>query len=391
MRFILLLNTILLQICSCSTRVHLNMKQLIVFCFSLFLVFQAHAQYKYSNEFLKIGVDARALAMGNAATASTQNSNAMYWNPANLTLAKGNNGVSLMHAEYFAGIAKFDFGAYTHTIDSQSAVGVSFTRFGIDNILNTLNLIDNQGNVDYSKITTFSAADYALQLGYSRKLNNGILLGGSLKIVHRSIGDFAKAWGAGVDLAVSYPIKNGGLSLVARDITGTFNAWRFNLTDSANAVLLATGNDLPQNSIETTVPSITLGAYYNIKLPKKFNVLVEGNLVTYTDGKRSSIIRTNAFSTDPIAGVELSYNQLIFIRTGFNNFQQFPSFNGNITNYQIQPNAGLGIQLANLLGLQQVNLDYAFTNFTATGDQNGGLDGTNTALYSNIVSLLVQW
>ena len=34
-------------------------------------------------------------------------------------------------------------------------------RFGVDDIMNTSNLIDNEGNVDYNRIELFSTADYA--------------------------------------------------------------------------------------------------------------------------------------------------------------------------------------------------------------------------------------
>ena len=37
---------------------------------------------KYSNAFLEIGVDARAMAMSNAVIASSNDVNATYWNPA---------------------------------------------------------------------------------------------------------------------------------------------------------------------------------------------------------------------------------------------------------------------------------------------------------------------
>src|SRR6476661_6837958 len=64
---------------------------------------------KYSNEFLNIGAGARGLAMGNAQVASVDDATAGYWNPAGLTGVKDNINVSAMHAEYFAGIAKYEY------------------------------------------------------------------------------------------------------------------------------------------------------------------------------------------------------------------------------------------------------------------------------------------
>src|SRR5262245_39145801 len=79
---------------------------------------------KYSNEFLNIGVGARALGMGNANVASTEGVNAGYWNPSGLLKQKNDLEVGLMHAEYFAGIAKYDYLGASKRIDSNSVAGL---------------------------------------------------------------------------------------------------------------------------------------------------------------------------------------------------------------------------------------------------------------------------
>ena len=83
------------------------------FCVTLFAFFTsvaATAQFrKYSNEFLNIGAGARGLAMGSAQVASVNDGTAGYWNPAGLVGVKDNSQINIMHAEYFAGIGKYDF------------------------------------------------------------------------------------------------------------------------------------------------------------------------------------------------------------------------------------------------------------------------------------------
>src|SRR5687768_10798481 len=105
------------------------------------LTMQAQTR-KYSNEFLNIGVGARALGMGNANVASTEGVNSGYWNPAGLLKQTNDIEVGLMHAEYFAGIAKYDYVGISKRIDSNSVAGISILRFGVDNIPNTLDLVD---------------------------------------------------------------------------------------------------------------------------------------------------------------------------------------------------------------------------------------------------------
>ena len=116
----------------------------------------------YSNDFLNIGVGARGLAMSNAQSALTSDIYSTYYNPAGLVYIPNTFQVGIMHSEYFAGIGKYDYGAVAIPIQQQkSVIGFSFFRFGVDDIPNTLYLVQPDGSIDYTKITSFSSADYA--------------------------------------------------------------------------------------------------------------------------------------------------------------------------------------------------------------------------------------
>ena len=155
---------------------------------------------KYSNEFLNIGVDAAAFGMSNAVVASSADVNSGYWNPAGLLNLKGQQ-ISLMHANYFANIASYDYGGFAMPIDEKSAIALSLIRFGVDDILDTTKLIDANGNINYDNINLFSTADYAVTFSYARELGiENLRFGANAKIIHRTVGEFAKAWGFGFDL-----------------------------------------------------------------------------------------------------------------------------------------------------------------------------------------------
>ena len=52
-----------------------------------------------------------------------------------------------------------------------------------------------------------------------------------------------------------YESKNDWtFALMARDITTTFNAWSYNFTDAEEEIFLQTNNEIPQNSLELTLP-----------------------------------------------------------------------------------------------------------------------------------------
>ena len=119
---------------------------------------------KYSNEFLSIGVGARGMAMSRSMTAHTSDVMAAYWNPAGLASISSDFDVSLMHAEYFAGIAKYDYGAFAGRVDSLSHFAFSVIRFGVDDIPDTRFLYDANGAINYDRSQFCSAADYVVCL-----------------------------------------------------------------------------------------------------------------------------------------------------------------------------------------------------------------------------------
>jgi endonuclease IV len=68
---------------------------------------------------MNIGVDAAALGMANAVTASTSDVN---WDTGTCRLTHlEDHQLSLMHANYFANIAQYDYIGYASPIDDRSA------------------------------------------------------------------------------------------------------------------------------------------------------------------------------------------------------------------------------------------------------------------------------
>ena len=363
--------------------------RLLIACVSLFSVQSVSAQSggettsptetvapKYSNEFLAIGLGADALGLANSVVAQTNNVNSGYWNPAGLTKVDKWLEIGLMHSEYFAGIAKYDYLGLAHSLDDKSAIAFTAIRFAVDDIPNTTQLIDNNGYVDYDRITTFTAADYGFLLSYARKMKiEGLSVGGSFKVIHRKVGDFAKSWGFGLDAGLQYQTKKKWqFGLMARDITSTFNAWVFTLDQETQEVFLATGNELPQNGLELTLPRIILAGYKKFELGKKgFYTSAEIDVDITTDGKRNTIVRSGVFSLDPHLGVEVGFKSFVALRAGISNMQYVKNFDDS-RSFNIQPNIGIG------LNFKSFYLDYAFTDI---GD-------ASVALYSHVISLRLK-
>ncbi len=352
----------------------ISVKRTLIFIITLIGLQSAMAQTntpKYSNEFLAIGIDARAFGMSGAFTAISTGVTSAYWNPAGLVSSDYQYDASLLHANYFGGIANYDYAGFATKIDSISSMAVSVIRFAVDDIPDTRFLYDANGALNYDNIRFFSAADYAFLFSYARKMEilGGIDVGGNFKIVHRKVGNFANAWGYGLDFGAKKTFQTWGLGLMLRDLTGTFNAWSHNPELLVN-IYAQTGNEIPENSIEVTLPKATLGVYKSFIYKEKYGLLLSFDFEASFDGRRNTLISGDPVSIAPKVGMEMSYDSQFFLRFGVGQFQELTDFDGS--KYRtFQPNFGLGINLKN------VSIDYALTDI---GDQA-------ESLYSHVISI----
>ena len=329
---------------------------------------------KYSNEFMNIGVDAAAFGMSNAVVASTNDVNSGYWNPAGL-VGLEDKQLSLMHASYFANIANYDYAGFAMPLDKQSVVALSIIRFGVDDILNTTQLIDDQGNIDYNRISLFSTADYGVTFSYARELPlDGLNVGVNAKVIRRIIGDFASSWGFGLDVGVQFNKGNWNFGLMARDITTTFNAWAIDEEQFAtiSGAVEGQNQELPETT-EITIPKLQVGAARKIVFHYDYELLAEVDL-NFRFAETNDIISTSFASIDPALGLQFGYIEMIYVRAGMGNFQNIQQLDGS-ESVGFQPNIGIGFKY------KGIQIDYAITDI---GDQSA-------ALYSNVFSLKLDW
>ncbi len=348
-------------------------KPLLVVLFLWTVTSYGQAVRKYSNEFMNIGVDAAALGMSNAVTASTNDVNSGYWNPAGLMNLEDSQ-MSLMHASYFANIAQYDYAAFAMPIDDRSAWGISLIRFGVDDILDTTQLIDSEGNIDYSRINLFSTADYAATFSYARSLQvPGWQYGVNAKVIRRIIGDFANSWGFGIDVGIQFERNNWMYGVMVRDITTTYNVWTINeekYEEIANAIP-GQNQEAPQTS-EITLPKLQMGLAHKWIIRYDYSLLASANM-NMRFAQTNDIVSTSSVSIDPAIGFEFGFLELAYLRAGVGNFQNVREID-NSERIGFQPNIGIGFKY------KGIQVDYALTDI---GDQSA-------ALYSNIFSLKID-
>ncbi|HHH55169.1 MAG TPA: PorV/PorQ family protein [Bacteroidetes bacterium] len=330
---------------------------------------------KFVNEFLNIGVGAKYLGMFGAVAAQTNDITSGYWNPSGLTGISAPFQVSAMHAEWFAGIAQYDYLAFGKKLgkNGNSFGGLSLIRMGVDNIPNTLSLIGPDGSVDYDQVSSFSAADYALLISYAKNITDSLSIGFNTKVIHRQIGKFATAWGFGFDFGAQWKFKNILVGVMGRDITSTFTSWAFNFTDEEKDIFLETGNEIPLSSTEYALPKIIAGiAYEGGNNKRGISYIAEFDVNISTDGRRQSVFNSKYLDIAPALGLELGFKNKVFVRGGFGNLQRVINpANTSQNNYEVQPNVGVGLKLGRL------SIDYALSN----------VGNLSSVLYSHIFSL----
>jgi hypothetical protein len=294
---------------------------------------------KYAGEFMAIGVGGRALGMGGAQVAAANDVTAGYWNPAGLAFINYPQG-SLMHEEHFGNLVNYNYGAVAIPYGEDMSFAISIIRLAIDDIPNTKNFLingitgetiyditDPNSRPDYDKITYFNNVDYAFYLTFAKRASDNFYWGANVKVISRSIEDYS-AFGVGFDAGAIYmPIENLYLGANIMDITTTMVAW-------------STGRN------ELITPTAKIGAAYGLEiLGGVFTPAVDFD-IRFENRKFASNFNLGPVSFDFRGGVEFTFQNIVSIRGGYTEIQQYT--------------VGAGIKLPKL------NIDYSYAQFTGS-------------------------
>jgi len=288
--------------------------------------------------FLRISPDARAGGMGDLAIATTVDANAPFWNLAKMPFLAKKSAISVNYTPWLKDLGLTDvylasMAAYTK-LDEESAISTSLRFFSLGNI----QLTDNSGNI----LNSVKPSEFCIDLGYSRKLNNKLAIGGALRYINSRLvtGD--------VGTGVVYKAGNSvaaDISVFYNDVSDKFlNGLNWGITLSNLGSKIGYTNDATNKDF---IPAnLGLGVAYvkdineNNKLsfgldlnkllvpiaPKATGVYRtdSANLAAYRNtGVVSSWLKsfndgTNvATSFQASLGIEYSYNDQFFFRGGY--------------------------------------------------------------------------
>ncbi len=129
--------------------------------------------------FLTIEVGGRALAMGGAFVATSDDATALYWNPAGLPRL-GKAMATLSHTQWIADIA-FDYAGVTIPLSASDAIGLSVTSLSMDD-MKVRTVFYPEGTGEY-----FGSSDLALSGSYGRSLTDRFSIGFTGKFVQQKL------------------------------------------------------------------------------------------------------------------------------------------------------------------------------------------------------------
>ncbi len=174
-------------------------RSILIFLLTIILSSMSFAGDEAGMAFLKLPVDARSAAMGEAATALTSDAAAVYWNPALLALSRSRSLV-FMHNAYLADIAQ-EFAAF-QLFKGKHNLALS---------LNLMNIpgIEIRGNKPSEQPAgTTEAINLAAGLSYARQIRGGWTFGLTAKYLYEKY-YLQDATGWAVDFGV---LKKGFLT-----------------------------------------------------------------------------------------------------------------------------------------------------------------------------------
>ena len=339
---------------------------LLMFVITPVLTFAQSNQAKYGNDFLSTGSGARALGMGSAHVALTNDVTSAYWNVAGLAEIDTPQ-IMYMHSERFSGIVGYDYGAAAMPLKSnKGVVSVSFFRQGVDNIANTLNAWDrerDQPKQDVETyITRFSAADMALFFSYATQKTEKLSYGASAKIIRQKLGPFAEAWGYSLDIGAKYKTDFANFGVAVKDVTTMQKMWDVSESEFGDyeAQFDSLGASLPTGQNEFVLPSVKMGVSKLFPINTDFLVSAAADVDLLFENRQAYYINVGSMSIEPHLGSEISYKEMIAFRAGVTNFITDP-----VSGFSVSPTLGLGLKLSSFV------LDYGFTSFAGASSDLG--------------------
>ena len=330
----------------------------LLWCSLLLLPFLAQGQFaRYTNGYLQLGNAAAYEGSGRSTLASEMGLGIERRNPAALARLQEPIQVGGSFSSVFTGMGSLLYLGGGYRLDSLSGVGIGLLRFGVDGIQNTLSWRNAAGEEDYSRISRFGIADYALFLSYGRQFAwEGLSVGGVGKLLYRDEGGFATGVGLGFDASVLLQRERWQLAAAVRDLSTTWTLWfidrkKLRVTDGDKEL-----NPTEERAAEGTTPSLELAFTYLWRQERPWRYGASGAVGLSAGNPKSAFFALGGATFAPAIGGWASYKGILFLRLGAHQWQWTPLSREHQNYLTFTPTGGIGVQGRGL------RIDYAFSS-----------------------------
>ena len=292
-----------------------------------------------SAQILKINVGPRAIGMGGAFTSIADDITSVYWNPSGTANIQSNE-VYFNHSNLYMDISN-DFAAISTNVSGFGSIGAFVSVLSVDEMLvRTVEQPEGTGEFfDYGSIV--------VGLNYSRFLTENFSIGFNAKYINESIWNMS-ATGFAIDVGTLYKIPVLNELRIAASVSNFGTKMQLAGRDVTEIVPAgAGGGNFVNSNLELDKFDLPLLFRFGISA----DVIKEGNsrLTTAVDA-----IHPNDHTEYINSGLEYAWNEIIFIRAGYNSLFEKDSEKGLTFGF------GLNYRIVDLI---KVKLDYAYQDF----------------------------
>jgi len=296
--------------------------------------------------FLKVGVGARVMAMGDAAIATVDGPTAMYWNIGALSRIKKDVSVSFSTMNWLVG-TRNSYVAGAMNLGEAGTVGADIQYLDYGTIEETT-VYDQDGTGRF-----FSASDFALGLGYSRQLTDRFSFGIKVKYIREDIANAsADAFGIDVGAVFLTSFFNNNMRIAA-SLANFGSKMKFKGRD------LDVTYSVPGSPTGKQIPAELATIDWEIPLLFRFgvsNYFVDNE--TWTALAAVDILDSRDYAVRYNVGGELGFMKTLYLRGGY-------KFNYDEVSYTF----GVGLDF-NKFTNYKIAVDYLFLNYGVFGNLN---------------------
>ena len=295
-------------------------------------------------QFLKIGIGARALAMGGAYSAVSDDATALYWNPAGLSSMKKNE-ILLDHQDWILDVDLDFIGGSYNTPFGTIGAAISAMYMGEMEVTTTH---DPEGTGE-----KFNAGSIMGQLTFSKSLTDRFSFGLSTKLIRENIYN-SKASGIAIDLGTLYDTQISGLTMGM-----SISNYGTKMKMEGRDLLLQTEVDPSLESDPININANFATDAFELPLIFRFGLAYKKSLKNnVTILLAADALHPNDNTESINIGSELSFKDFVFLRSGLANLYQRDRISG------LSFGCGIKLKISN----SYYHIDYTYTEMGALGN-----------------------